>query len=371
MLRVFGRVALVILGVLLWSCASEEYTSAKLYIQQEDWDQAEEFLFKALEVEPENPEVPFTIGVHVHARRQEWEQMTVMFERALALDPNRKILDGQTVQSYVDNYRTRYWANAYNAGVGYYNKYKELRGSVAGDSILQEAISAFRSAIVISPAESQTYSILATCYFESGDLERAAEEAIRSAGMAPDDAGANYAAGQILVRVGRQQEAIPYLKKAVELETANTQIIRLLATTYYDLGEKEQSIATFKEAIRKETEGSEKADLYFNLGVLYMQVGNETDSIQVELKQSYYQLAEDNFMFAYDLNPDDLEALVGMAQTFENAGKWRRAEKFYRELVTMDPDNPEHFRSMARVLIQQGKQEEAQRYFERYKRISP
>ena len=122
----------------------------------------------------------------------------------------------------------------------------------------------------------------------------------------------------------------------------------MLAGLYYDLDDKENSLETFADAIKAETDKTAKANLYFNLGVLHMQLNN-------------FQDAEDNFMSAYDLNPNDTEALEGIAQTFESAEKWRRASKFYRELIALDPENPEHYKGMARVLIKQGDTEGATR----------
>ena len=124
----------------------------------------------------------------------------------------------------------------------------------------------------------------------------------------------------------------------------------------YDNGEKEKSVKTFEEAIKQENDKIIKANLYFNLGVLYMQLDQFED-------------AEDNFFSAYDLNPEDTEALSGIAQTFENAEKWRRASKFYRELIELDPENPDHYKGMARVLIKQGDMDGATKYFEKAKKL--
>ena len=121
-------------------------------------------------------------------------------------------------------------------------------------------------------------------------------------------------------------------------------------------GEKEKSVKTFEEAIKQENDKIIKANLYFNLGVLYMQLDQFED-------------AEDNFFSAYDLNPEDTEALSGIAQTFENAEKWRRASKFYRELIELDPENPDHYKGMARVLIKQGDMDGATKYFEKAKKL--
>ena len=141
----------------------------------------------------------------------------------------------------------------------------------------------------------------------------------------------------------------------MELEPTNSAAIRNLAQTHYDLGDTDASIATYEKAIRSTVDIKEKADLHFNLGVLYNLAGN-------------FDAAEDNFIYALDLNPSDVEAIVGMAQTFESNEKWRKAEKFHKELIYLEPEVASHYRGMARVLLQQGKQEEATRFFEKSKK---
>ena len=82
-----------------------------------------------------------------------------------------------------------------------------------------------------------------------------------------------------------------------------------------------------------------------------------------------FQQAEDNFSLAYDYNPNDIDALRGIAQTLENAEKWRRAEYFYRKLIDIEPENPQHYRAMARVLLRQGNTVAAQEYFDKSKEM--
>ena len=48
--------------VIIVGCASQEYESAKVYIKTQEWEKAKEFLVKAVEVEPENPEIPYQLG---------------------------------------------------------------------------------------------------------------------------------------------------------------------------------------------------------------------------------------------------------------------------------------------------------------------
>jgi len=346
--------AIVLAGFFLSGCASEELTSAKLYIQQEDWKNAEEFLLKALKVEPDNPEVPFLLAREIYARQKNWKKVAEMLDRAME-HPDQKILQGSTVGKYVELARLQYWTDLYNEGVRYFNAYRNTTGDERIDN-LKKAIASFETAKLINPQEGQTYTILATSYFELGEKDTALEVIKKAVELKPDDQTTNMTAGQILTKMGKLEEAQKYFQKVVKLDPGNTDAIRYLAQNYYDLNQMKKAIEVYEIGIRKENDLKKRGDLYFNLGVLYMKIKE-------------YANAEDNFMMAYELNPDDKEALLGIAQTFESVEKWRRAEKFYKELIYIDPDNPEYYRAMARVLLHQGKADEAQRYFEKSKRV--
>ena len=346
--------SLLLCTLVFWGCPSEEYTSAKLYLQQNDLEKAEEFLVKAMAVEVDNPEIPFQLGHHIYGKDGRWTEMNEVYDKALAIDPNRKILEGSTVQEMVDISRFGYWSDVYNNAVKVYNSSKGLEAQDRKTAI-RDAISEFRTASEIKADESLNYTMLATSYFELGEPDKSAEFIVKAVKIAPQDLNANMTAGQIFSRNHQPENALQYLQKAVELDPGNTAAIRNLAQTYYDLGNINESIATYQKAIRTTVDMKIKADLHFNLGVLYNQIGD-------------FDEAEDHFISALDLNPEDVEAILGMAQTFESNEKWRKAEKFYKELIYLQPENAAYYRGIARALIQQGKQAEAQRYFAKSKK---
>jgi len=344
-------------AVIFVGCASQEYTSAKLYIQQQEWKKAEEFLIKAIDVEPENPEIPYQLGYHIYAlQKKDWQRMNQSFDKALAIDPNKKILQqGKTVKEFVILARTQFWGEMYNKGVAEFNEYRAVPMDQK-DAALKKTITTFEISATIKTDEAQTYTMLSTCNHLAGNTDKSENYILKAVELSPNDANVNLTAGQIFMQKQEFETALPYVKKAVELEPSNTKSIRNLAQIYYDIGQLEESIQTYEVAINKETDREVKADLYFNLGILYNGVGNLEE-------------AEYNFTNSLDENPDDIEAIMGMAQVFENAEKWRKAEKFYRELIAVDPDNPEHYRSMSRVLLQQGEPDESLRYLEKAKRL--
>ncbi len=350
---ILALLTLIVLGLV--GCASEELTSAKLYIQQENWEKAEEFLVKALTVEPENPEIPYLLGEKIYARRGDWEKMNEMFDKALEIGADKTILQGATVRDYVKSSRAKVWAETYNDAVSRFNKIRTVEGEER-EKALDATIEGFEKALLIDPSETQTYPILSLVYIEKGYKDKALELLSQAQSQEFDDPKLLVTLGQSYIRLNVPEEAVKVLNKAMELDPSNLDAAKLLAQTWYDLDNLDMAIETYEKAIELERDDIKKADLHFNLGILYMKAGDFTS-------------AEDNFTYAYDLNPDDVESLVGIAQTFEQAEKWKKAEKYYKELVDLEPDNPEHYRSMARVLIKQGRPEKAARYFEKSKRV--
>ena len=354
------RMWIALLGfaaVIFVDCTSQEYTSAKLYIQQQEWEKAEEFLIKAVDAEPENPEIPYQLGYHIYGvQKKDWEKMNQSFDRALTIDPNKKILGQEkTVKEFVTMARTQFWVEMFNRGGEEYNEYIAAPMDEK-DAALKKAIATYEVSARIKPDEAQSYIMLSTCNHNAGNTDKSENYILKAVKLSPNDAKANLTAGRIFMQKQEFETALPYVKKAVELEPSNTKSIRNLAQIYYDTGQLEESIQTYEIAIDKETDREVKADLYFNLGILYNRVG--------DLEEAEY-----NFINALDENPDDIEAVMGMAQLFESAEKWRKAEKFYRELIAIDPDNPDHYRGMSRVLLQQGEPDESLRYLEKAKRL--
>ena len=65
--------------------------TAKLAIQQSEWSKADEWLPKAMAVEPDNPEIPIVYAIEVHARNKDWKEMYDMFQKAILIDLNKKV----------------------------------------------------------------------------------------------------------------------------------------------------------------------------------------------------------------------------------------------------------------------------------------
>jgi len=347
-----------ILGLLIVACSSQEYTTAKLSIQQSDWTKVEEWLPKAMEVEPDNPEIPIVYAIEVHARNKDWTEMQKMLQKALSIDPNKKV-EVKTVflpvSEQVNNYTQFYWAEQFNAGVEKFKKIQEDPDNKK--KYLNEAIDNFTNASIINPTDAQTYTTLSKCYLDLGDKENAIKLIKTAVEKNPDDFNANFTAGQIMLRCElNSQEVLPYYQKAVQIESSNSNALRELASIYYDIDQKEKSIQVFKNAIENEGDKIIKADLYFNLGVIYNQMQN-------------YEEAEKSFDEAYYLNEDDFEAALGMASAYEGLGnkyfngtdgftkdlelavRWyRKAERKIKDVKSIDFENAAEYQRQLELI---------------------
>ena len=333
------------------SCSSQEYTTAKLAIQQSDFKKAEEWLPKAMSVEPDNPEIPMVMAIEIHAKNERWSEMVSMFEKAMNIN-SEKVIEVRgsfiPVKDAVNNYREFYWANRFNAGVEQFKKIQDNPDKKM--EYLDVAINHFLDASIINPEDANTLSTLAKCYLDKGQKESAKTAALRAVKESENSFDANFSAAQILLSAGESTDkVIKYYKKAVEIQPSNSKALRELASSYYDIGEKGKSIEVFENAIKNEENDTTKADLYFNLGVIHNQMNSFED-------------AEIAFDQAFFYNEEDYEAALGMARSYEGLGdnylngsegfeknlekasRWyRKAEKKIKSVMVIDIDNKDTY----------------------------
>ncbi|HEY6435137.1 MAG TPA: tetratricopeptide repeat protein, partial [Ignavibacteriaceae bacterium] len=91
-----------------FQCASTELTSAKLYIQQKNWDKALETLQAEVEKNPQSDEGYYLLGT-VYSELEKTDEMINAFDKSLAISDK--------YEKSIKEYRTFQWANNFNRGV--------------------------------------------------------------------------------------------------------------------------------------------------------------------------------------------------------------------------------------------------------------
>jgi tetratricopeptide (TPR) repeat protein len=144
-----------------FQCGSAETTSAKLYMQQKQWDKAEASLLKEVTKNDKNEEAWFLLG-QVRLEVRKYAEMNDAYTHALQVSDKYK--------TEIARNRLAVWAMMYNEGVGIYNKGRDTA------SYYQLAIERFSTAINVVPDSSSTYYVRALAYYAQHDLKSAQKD---------------------------------------------------------------------------------------------------------------------------------------------------------------------------------------------------
>ncbi len=357
--RIFLVLAVIIAPVILFlSCQTQELTSAKLYIQQQSWEEAEEFLKKAEEVEPDNPEIPYLLGSQIYARQGEYEQMNEAFERSLAMS--------NKFRNDIENIRLRYWSQEFNAGAKTYNQALNQQDEKR-QQLLEDAVKNFETAVRIMPSKPETYGSLATAYLLLDQIDRAKSTFERALENDPENFNVLFNYGRLLAEEGQNQRAIELLQKAREIDPENSAATQLLSNLYIKEGKTAEALDMMQRAIEQDPEN---ATLYFNKAILHIQLAQNLDGDeQQDQAQQQYDQAIQAMEKAISINPDDVEALTRVGELYQELERWEEARDAFEQVLEQEPENAQVIRKLAITVYRLGEQERAQELLEKAKAL--
>jgi tetratricopeptide (TPR) repeat protein len=179
--------ALVYMTTTGFQCGSAEATSAKLYMQQKQWQKAEESLMKELAKNDKNEEAWFLLG-QTRLEMKKYEGMNEAYTRSLAL--------GEVHKTEITRNRLAVWAMNYNEGVAYYNRGRDTA------AYYDKALESFAIAINMEPDSSTTYYVAALAHYAKKDFAGATQKLETALQKKPDYADAARFLGQLDYQVG-------------------------------------------------------------------------------------------------------------------------------------------------------------------------
>jgi Flp pilus assembly protein TadD len=149
----------------------------------------------------------------------------------------------------------------------------------------------------------------------------------------PSDPSAHSNAGQVLIRLGRPVEALPYLEKAAALDPGRWTYRFNLARGHAQLGQWELAAAQYEEAARLFPEDHATA---FNLAQALHRAGREDEAVT-------------QYRRAMALKPDDATFHLALGISEEKRGERVEAVAAYRKFLEMSPEAKEAEGVRARV----------------------
>jgi tetratricopeptide (TPR) repeat protein len=306
---------LLVLALFSFHCSSPEMTSARLYIQQQQWEDALRAINNELESNSENAEAWFLKG-QVHNEIGEFDEMNAAFERSMAVSPEFK---GQ-----IESIRLTNWASFINAGIEEYNAGAE------DPQNYRIAIELFELATKMEPDSTLPYKNIGFAYLVLGELENAVDPFEEVLKRENDGEIAKYL-GQIYFDMGyknwndyqstqdenQMAEAEQYLERSIDaLKIAmdempeDAEALATLSNAFILLDRSEEAKEIFRVGIAHDPENK---IYHYNLGVMILQEENYEEAIKY-------------FQDALSLDPDYYDALYNIGVAYVNWGVKMREE---------------------------------------------
>ena len=379
---------IILVGVYLTStgfqCGSAETTSAKLYMQQKNWQKAEESLMKEIVKNEKNEEAQFMLG-QVRFEMRNFEGMNDAFSKALQVSD----LHSQEIMRY----RLSVWGSLYNEGVAYYNKGRDTA------AYYDKALGLFNTAMKMAPASASTYYVAALAYYANKDhaaaisrLETAVEkdpkylDAIRLLGQfytvtagekadAKDDAGSK----------AYQEKATQMFERAYQIDPNNSDNIRNLIDCYERSKQEAKALAVTSDAVKKDPNNKVFRYAYGAFLLKQEKYKESIDEFEAALKiDPSYSDAEYNLGVAY-LNwgvsmkeeadkkyEADRKANKGkdVKEDMSYKDKFKLAVPYLEKAVVMRQDDPLLWQTLAKVYANLSMTDKARAAFEKFDKLT-
>ena len=292
---------MLFLGIMFlgFQCASTELTSAKLYIQQKNWDKAIETLNTEVTKNPKSDEGYFLLGT-VYSEQDNIDKMMDSFGKSLAIS--------NKFEKNIEEYKAFQWANNFNRGVSLFQRGNKVTDEDSIKMYFDMAIDAYNNAIMLEPDSGETYRNLAFVYLTTGKTE----------------------------------ESVEPLKKLVEIEQAE-EGYQYLGEVYYTLGA--NIMNDFKS--NSNAQDSVKAMDYFDKSIVTLEEGlkkyPENSDMQVARTSAYIgagRIAEaiEASKILVDNEPNNKIYRYNYGVLLLNAERYSEAETQLLEALKIDPE---------------------------------
>jgi tetratricopeptide (TPR) repeat protein len=364
--------AAVFLATTGFQCGSAETTSAKLYMQQKQWDKAEQSLLKEVQKNDKDAEAWFLLG-QVRLELKRYKDMDEAYTHSLQVS--------ETHRPEISRNRLAVWAMLYNEGVKFYNEGRDSASSY------DKAIEDFTTAIELEPDSSTTYYVAALAWYAKKDYQKAVATIETALQKKPNFADAAKFLGQVHYQqavdrlsakdeAGAQAEfvkATQAFENVYKLEPDSISSINNLIDVYDRTKNMEKALALTRDAVAKQPnnkffrfaygvflmkqdnfpsaiEQFEKtvsidpsySDAHYNLGVSYVNWGvsmkkaadEKAEADQKKAGKGKHVNTDESYREKLKLALPHLEKSVELQA--DDAGKWMQLGRLYTMLNMPD-----------------------------------
>lgn len=303
------------------------------------------------ELVEKNPDVaffPFLMANNL-ARERKFEAAVTMCEKALQLDPDfedARVLLGRLYSStnrHTDASLVFEKIIARDPKVE--NVYVLLANEYVAEKEYNKAIRTLRELIKINPDSVQAYFFIGTVNERHLDKPYRALSAYRDAlAIDPANIGVLSAMAQLYLNTGNLKRALSTYEDIVHIDPEDVASQLKTALIYYELEDYDNAIKSFEVILERNPEADK---IRYYLGVLYETVGRKEQSIEVL----------SDIPAASGFYKDSRLFMASVSHSLEENSD--EASSILKAAIAEQPDIPEYYEYLASLLDEQGKHQEA------------
>lgn len=323
--------AIAVGALLLTSCQSTAVTSAKVYMQQSNWDKAIEQCNLALQTNPNDAEAYFVLG-KAYQKQKMYKEANDALLKSAELSPKNEI--------EIHNLRENIWVSLFNDGVN------AIR---AGKT--DNAIESFNTAIEIKPGKLEAYKNLAYTYSQADNDSMAICTYKKALTVDSTDVEIKNFLGTLYYRNKDYDNSITMLNQVIQDGDPKSKIYSeaLLTIAYaYDLsGDSEKALSTYQSALEKDPANK---DLWFNMArLLFM--------------QEKYEEAIESFKKVLEYDAEDFDSYMNIGNALLKLEKFDESIPYYEKATQLKADNANAWNNLGIAYVRAGKADEGKAAF--------
>ena len=364
---VISAVSLALMG---FQCSSAEMTSAKLYINRKEYQNAEAQLLKEVAKNPKNEEAWYMLG-QIRVELKNITGMKDAFVEASKVGSKfKKEIDGQTLST---------WGRLFNQGVEELNKAQDSSG-------FDKAIETYKLASYIMPESLGNQQNLGLAYYRKGDFELAIPQLTIAAEKGKSLVAIRILSNLYAVRASDYKTKFTEQNRATIEELKNLDQIREKinsADVKFFLGEpnsvdKETKGKGKQAVVAKEIWKYNKYNLVLTVdGSLVTEV-KYTMPYKHDIDSTYQKMSVAEYVKAIAvlkngalLFPDDAEISENLMNAYIGAERNEEARVLLTDRIKKFPDNKYDRYNYGVYLLKDNKYEESVNEFKKVLEIDP
>lgn len=358
--------ALLLGSIILFThCQQTELTSAKVYMNQSNYDKVIELCNTAIEKVPENPEAYYVMG-QAYGHKKMYIEMNDAFTKSLEYS--------QKNAADIQQHRLKYWIDIFNNGIALI-KQDNLTG----------AIEKFEIATKLSPERIDAFKNLAYAYGQNDQDSMAIITYLDALKQDPNDLEVKGFLGMLYYQTKQYDIAIESLQEVLSVADPQSKeyndALYHLAYSYDLLGRSDKAIEAYQTALQA---APDDKDLMFNMGRLYFM-------------RADYKSAIEGFQKVLTVDPDDFDAnfnigisYIGIADSlYDEARKiddqgnpvfkqneidekeqmakenFEKSIPYLEKSTQIEPDNPNPWLYLGKAYVRNGMPEKGQEAFDK------